>query len=683
MEGGATSATGLLLEQRYRVDSVIARGGMSTVYRGLDTRLDRPVAIKVMDPGFAADRSFVARFEREARAAARLHHPGVVAVHDQGVDRSPGGDHVFLVMELVSGGTLRDLLVQRGARLPVPLALSVLEPVLSALAAAHAAGLVHRDVKPENVLIGQGGVVKVADFGLVRAVASAGTTSDSTILGTVAYLSPEQVATGAADARSDVYAAGILLYELLTGQPPFTGDTAISVAYRHVNDDVPPPSELVPELPDALDDLVLRATRRDPALRPADAAAFLAELERVRGQLGVARVPVPVPAPDPDERTVRVAPVRVPPVDALAHLGAADRTVPTLPHRPPAPLTPPRPVGPVAPVGPQGTRAMSRHDLLANRPQPEPVGLPPEPPVDPYAAERRRSRRTFIVWISIVLVLAAVIGVAAWWMGTGRWTAVPQVAGMQQAQAEQAVKDADLTPQIRQQADNKVPAGQVMSSEPGTGQRALRGGQVTLVVSQGRPKVPQIAPGSSQDAAQQAITAAGLTPKVADQSNAFDPQIPKGALVRTDPPAGTTVDVGAAVTLVISKGPPPKPVPDVTGKTKDEAFQALQAAGFTPVDGEPEFNAGVDGGKVVRTDPAAGTLVTAQGGQVTVVVSNAVTVPNVTGADVQQARAALEKLGLKVQVQAFLPRSDGNVVAQSVSAGARVQPGSEVTLVTF
>ncbi|HEX3647009.1 MAG TPA: protein kinase, partial [Pseudonocardiaceae bacterium] len=294
MEAHGVAVLGAVLEGRYRVDTPLARGGMSSVYSGLDLRLDRPVAIKVMESRFAQDRSFIDRFELEARAAARLHHPNVVAVHDQGVD----GDHVYLVMELVSGGTLRDLLIERGP-LPVPLAIGVLDPVLAALSSAHRAGLVHRDVKPENILIGQGGIVKVADFGLVRAMATAGITSDSTILGTVAYLSPEQVETGAADARSDVYSAGIVCYEMLTGAPPFLGDTPISVAYRHVNDDVPPPSESVPGIPAALDDLVLRATRRDPALRPPDAAAFLDELVRTRSSLGLRRVPVPVPMPAP------------------------------------------------------------------------------------------------------------------------------------------------------------------------------------------------------------------------------------------------------------------------------------------------------------------------------------------------------------------------------------------------
>ncbi|HKN99617.1 MAG TPA: protein kinase, partial [Pseudonocardiaceae bacterium] len=371
MEAHGAAVLGAVLEGRYRVETPLARGGMSSVYSGLDLRLDRPVAIKVMESTFARDRSFIDRFELEARAAARLHHPNVVAVHDQGVD----GDHVYLVMELVSGGTLRDLLRERGA-LPVSLAISVLDPMLAALSSAHLAGLVHRDVKPENVLIGQGGIVKVADFGLVRAVATAGITSDSTILGTVAYLSPEQVETGAADARSDVYSAGVVCYEMLTGAPPYQGDTPISVAYRHVNDDVPPPSESVPGIPAALDDLVLRATRRDPALRPPDAAAFLDELVRTRNSLGLRRVPVPVPTPasppepEPEQSPEfrgrhraddRPAGESAAPADestdkvehdalATQHMSgpagdsAADSTVRTPPVRP-------------GPIGPQGTRA--------------------------------------------------------------------------------------------------------------------------------------------------------------------------------------------------------------------------------------------------------------------------------------------------------------------------------------
>ncbi|MGZ4522469.1 MAG: protein kinase domain-containing protein, partial [Mycobacteriaceae bacterium] len=279
---------GVLLDGRYRIDSIIAHGGMSTVYRGIDLRLDRPIAIKVMDPRFANDPAFLSRFELEARSVARLSHAGLVAVYDQGSDDG----HVFLVMDLIEGGTLRDLLRERGA-LSVPVAFSVLEPVLAALATAHRAGLVHRDVKPENILIAHDGAVKIADFGLVRALAEAGVTAGSMILGTAAYLSPEQVSAGSSDARSDVYSAGVLLYEMLTGAPPYSGDTALAVAYQHVNTDTTAPSRHVPNLPPELDDLVLRATRRDPGARFRDAGEMLAEVQELRRWLQV--VPVRVP----------------------------------------------------------------------------------------------------------------------------------------------------------------------------------------------------------------------------------------------------------------------------------------------------------------------------------------------------------------------------------------------------
>src|SRR6478735_840559 len=285
---GLTSGT--VLEGRYRVGALIARGGMSMVYRGVDLRLDRPVAIKVMSPQYVSDPAFLSRFEREARLAASLGHAGVVAVYDQGRD----GDLVFLVMELVDGGTLRDLLREQGS-LSVPVTMSIMEPLLAALGAAHAAGLVHRDVKPENVLISAQGAVKIADFGLVRAVSSQTMATGDVILGTVAYLSPEQVATGAADARSDVYAAGVMAYEMLTGHPPYNGDNPMSVAYQHVHSDVPRCSGNAPGTPEALDDLIVAATRRDPDARPRDASAFLAALIGVRSQLGLRRVPVPVP----------------------------------------------------------------------------------------------------------------------------------------------------------------------------------------------------------------------------------------------------------------------------------------------------------------------------------------------------------------------------------------------------
>ncbi|WP_228389531.1 protein kinase domain-containing protein, partial [Cumulibacter manganitolerans] len=303
---------GVLLDGRYRVERRLASGGMSQVYVGHDERLDRPVAIKVMNSDLATDPAFIARFTREARAAARILHPNIVTVYDQGADDRHGA--VYLVMELVRGGTLRDLL-RREHTLAAGEALAIIEPVLTGLAAAHAEGLVHRDIKPENILIDAKGRVLVADFGLARAVAESSHTTHSgragAVFGTIAYLSPEQVTRGYADARSDVYAVGTMLYEMLTGNPPYVGDNAVSVAYRHVNDDVPPPSEISPELPGQVDDLVIEATTRDPLKRPADAGQMLRLVRATRDELGL--------------RAVSVPPVAAPPVveDAAAEASGA------------------------------------------------------------------------------------------------------------------------------------------------------------------------------------------------------------------------------------------------------------------------------------------------------------------------------------------------------------------------
>ncbi|MFI2707587.1 protein kinase, partial [Nocardioides sp. CER28] len=280
---------GRTLDGRYRLTSRIARGGMAGVYEATDLRLDRTVAVKVMHSGIGGgsssghsdDGAYAARFVREARAAARLSHPHVVSVYDQGEDTgSP-----YLVMELVPGHTLRDTITTQSPMAPRR-ALALMEPVLSALAAAHRAGLVHRDVKPENVLISDDGTVKVADFGLARAVtADTQHTSTGVLIGTVSYIAPEIVTEGRADARADVYSAGVVLYELLTGRKPHEGETPIQVAYKHVHEDVPPPSRLVPSLPPYVDALVARATARDAGLRPADAGVMLRQVQRVASAL--------------------------------------------------------------------------------------------------------------------------------------------------------------------------------------------------------------------------------------------------------------------------------------------------------------------------------------------------------------------------------------------------------------
>jgi serine/threonine protein kinase, bacterial len=394
---------GTLLDGRYRVAAKIATGGTSTVYRGVDTRLDRPVALKVMDSRYAGDQQFLTRFQLEARTVARLKDPGLVAVYDQGLDAR----HPFLVMELVEGGTLRELLAERGPMPPHAVA-AVLRPVLGGLAAAHRAGLVHRDVKPENVLISDEGDVKIVDFGLVRAVAAAGITSTSVILGTAAYLSPEQVRDGNASPRSDVYAVGIVAYELLTGQTPFSGDSALSVAYQRLETDVPAPSTVIDGVPEQFDELVGRATARDPADRYADAQEMGAELEVIVDELALPEFRVPAPRNSAQHRS------------AALHRGRVDRPQTTEPQQPPAQRPPVH----------HPTRQLTRRP--ENRPADDHVRNDREHQDEyqvvsgqfagidmlEFALERQHARRMVLIWVAIVLSVTGMVAAAAWTIGS-------------------------------------------------------------------------------------------------------------------------------------------------------------------------------------------------------------------------------------------------------------------------
>ena len=369
---------GAVLDGRYRVGGIIATGGMSAVYRGLDIRLDRPVAIKVMESRYAVDQQFLTRFQREARAVARLKDPGLVAVYDQGVD----GHHPFLVMELVEGGTLRELLRERGPMPPHAVA-AVLRPVLGGLAVAHRSGLVHRDVKPENVLISDEGEVKIADFGLVRAVAETKITSDSVILGTAAYLSPEQVSSGDATPRSDVYGCGILIYELLTGGTPFGGDSPLAVAYARMDTDVRPPSNVIRGVPTQFDDLVRHATARNAAERFADAQEMAVELDAIADQLALPEFRVPAPR------------------NSAQHVSAE------LYSRPPAP--------PQRHPTRQLTRGPQDWDGTESPRTPgEFAGIE----LSEFHLARQRAKRMVWFWVAAVLIVAGVVAGAAWTLGS-------------------------------------------------------------------------------------------------------------------------------------------------------------------------------------------------------------------------------------------------------------------------
>ena len=636
---------GRLLDARYRLTGLLARGGMATVYRAVDERLDRPVAVKVMLRALADDPDFVARFTREARSAARLSAPEVVAVYDQGRDEQTGA--AYLVMEHVQGRDLRALLRDRGA-LPPGRALSLLEPVLRALAAAHRAGIVHRDVKPENVLLGDDGRVKVADFGLARAVETSELTSTTGLLiGTVAYLAPEQIERGGADARADVYAAGVVLWEALTGTPPYAAETPMQVAYRHVHEDVPPPSSVVGGIPPALDDLVVRATRRDPQLRPAHAGAFLEELRRVRAELPPSALDRP----------------------PLAQEGRRDTLV--------VPVPPP----PARPAG-QPTAMLPRGGSVAGSPvEPPtapPTALPPRGGSTAVVQPRpRRSRRGLVIAL-VVLLLALVGGGGGWYLAAGRYTDAPAVLAQTQALAEQHLRDEGLSARLLPaQYSETVPEGSVVDQDPDPGGRVRRSGTVALVLSRGpdRRTVPATLVGATREEATSALEGVGL--RVGDVTTEFS-SAQVGTVVRSDPAPGTALRPDADVDLVLSKGVEQLPVPDVRGQQAAAAQTALVRAGFATSVAQV-FSDTVPSGVVVDQTPSGGTA--GRGSTVALTVSkgpDVAQVPNLRGLSATAADAALAAVGLKGR--AFdLPDGAGQVVTQSPSAGSTVRRGSTVT----
>ncbi|MFD1813060.1 Stk1 family PASTA domain-containing Ser/Thr kinase [Rhodococcus gannanensis] len=666
MGAGDQRLIGELLERRYRVDAPIARGGMSTVYRGMDLRLDRPVAIKVMDPQFAQDPQFLSRFEFEARAVARLSHPGLVAVHDQGVD----GEHAFLVMELVAGGTLRELLRERGP-MPPHASTAVVRPVLDALAVAHRAGLVHRDVKPENILISDAGEVKIADFGLVRAVAASNVTSSSVILGTAAYLSPEQVTSGYADPRSDVYATGLMLFETLTGRTPFTGDTSLSIAYQRINTDVPAPSSMIPGVPAEFDQIVLQATARDPEERFAHAGEMSAALVAAARQLQLPdyRVPAPRRSAQHLSAAMQVAASTAPTEAAGTAAPTVSTAAPTTVVAHPA----------VAHAEPQPTKAVTqlthREDLPHN-PSDE-YAAHTRYDFPDFAADRRRSRRAMMTWLLVIALLAAVVGFGGWWLGSGRYTSVPSVEGMDRTAATAAVEAAGLSTEIRGEYSDTAPADALLGTDPDSGSRVPRDGSVALLVSLGKPAVPNLTRGADIATVEDDLRSRTFVP--VDGGEAFSATAPVGSVAALDPGPGTVLAVGSEVKVLRSKGSPPVELPDLRGKTADQARAELDALGITVSDTREVFDSEVDAGDVVGTDPKQGTTVGA-GSSVTLTVSTAVKLPSMLGRTVGSARDELERLGLDVEVRRVSKSDKSIVVAQNPGVSERIEPGGTVTL---
>jgi beta-lactam-binding protein with PASTA domain/serine/threonine protein kinase len=652
---------GRVLDGRYRVGPRIARGGMATVYEATDLRLDRVCALKIMHSGLGDDHDFASRFVREARAAARLSHPNVVGVYDQGDDDGT----LFLAMELVRGRTLRDLIRDEAPLTPAK-ALAVLDPVLSALAAAHQAGLIHRDVKPENVLLADDGRIKVADFGLARAISAETqhTATGGVLIGTVSYLSPELVVDGRADARSDVYAAGVMLYEMLTARKPHEGDSPIQIAYKHVHEDVPPPSDQLTTIPAYVDALVARATARDRELRPADARVLLHQVRRVRAALDHGVVDDPdltadltptVAVRDRDDADIDYVRDEAPTILTSAQVAQAGRTDTS--ERTGV-------IGSAAVAAPRGSGRTAAASSRTPRPVPRP----------------RRSRRGPALLV-LVLLLAVGAGVGGWWFGSGRYVSTPGVINLSAAEARAKIQAAGLHFEVGGRAYSEtVPAGSVVTTDPRGGDQVLRDGTVTAVLSRGpeRHEVPPLR-GMSVDQAQAALQDAGLS--YGESTARFSDRVAEGIVLAADPQPGTSLKRGAAVDLVVSKGPKPIKVPDFTGKDAGVATKAFEKRDLE-VTTSTENSDTVDKGDVISQTPRSGTLF--KGDTVELVVSKGpvlVEVPKVQGMGTEQAVKTLEDAGFDVEqqhTQYFVGLE--YVVRQSPGAGDKAPEGSTVTI---
>ena len=675
----------LLLDDRYRVEEPIARGGMATVHRGHDQRLDRVVALKIMHPHLAMDEDFRRRFGREARSAARLAHRNVVGVFDQGEDE----DRIYLAMELVEGETLRARIVERG-RLTVGESLEITAQVLEALVAAHAAGIVHRDIKPENILLDRQDTVKVADFGLARAIGANNSSTGAALLGTVAYISPEVVTRGEADERSDLYSLGVVLFEMLTGRQPFRGEQPVHIAFQHVHEDIPAPSTLVSGIPRQLDSLITWACARTVEQRPASAADLLRAVRELSATLPPAVLAarpekveqsdtsdVPRPTAALDEVAVRLTggprpflPRGVEEEDvedeSTDAVGTSDGEEDRTPGR--------SAEGPASDEEDETPRSVVMRSPRARRGRHLPLN------------GRRRSRpMALLAALSLVAaLLTGAWGGVDWYMfsGPGADRTVPLVTGtpLDDAEAELAASDLDVSTEER--FDDTVPAGHVISAEPSTGATLKRGDAVRLVVSKGVETFPVPAlEGTDLEDAREQVESLGL--ELVEDDPEYSETVPEGQVISQSAEADALPE-GGEVHVVVSQGRQPLSVPDQTGASAGSARSTLEAAGFR-VTSEEAHSASVPKGSVVSQSPASGSLY--RGDTVHLVTSlgpEMVKVPDVFRKPEDEARAALEKAGFTVEVVHDKGEPVfGQVYEQSAKAGDEIAKGSTITLKVF
>ena len=613
--------SGQLIAGRYLVKAFIASGGMASVYRAQDQVLEREVALKIIHPHLATDKSFVEKFRREAKMAASLSHPNLVNVFDQGTD----SQIIFLVMEFVPGINLRDALNDFGALTP-DRALEILEPLTSGLAAAHSAGILHRDLKPENVFLSDNGTVKLGDFGLAREISSH--TQTGSVVGTAAYLSPELVLRGQADARSDIYSLGVMAFEMLTGKQPYDGDQAVQIAYQHANSNIPAPSSLNPEVPELLDEIVLWATARNPSDRPTNAKELLPVISRAKSDI---------------KRGLTTT---------FEDIGLTRTITEEF----------------VAPAG--ATEVIG--ELQLDEPNQRSDGF-----VKLAKANRRSGR-----WAVILTLLAIVASAGSgWWFSTGPGgqAIIPELEGRSVEVAISALEPIGLQVSQQQEHSAQVPVGLVTRTEPIAGTRVTKQSEVIVFVSLGPKQVLVPEPlGLGLEEAKALLVSAGLTP---GSVNSFFTDTEAGQVFAFSQPTGTLLNEGSILDLQLSLGP----LPEVAGTDSTQATQKLEALGLT-VTSVSVFSDDVSSGQVVSLEAVLDPL--PEAAAVTLNVSKGpefVTMPNVVGETVAAAENALKALGLSVTVDTDQLRSRFGVVKvtrQNPAASSRVRVGSPVTIFT-
>ena len=623
--------SGELIDGRYQLISQIAQGGMASIYAAVDTRLDRKVAVKIMHSHLAQDEAFVNRFIREAKAAAALTHPNAVSVQDQGWNTN-GVPAVFIVMEMVEGNTLREYLDESG-KFGIAQTLQYLTAILGALAAAHKLGIIHRDIKPENILISHDGRIKIADFGLAHGalIGSTMTAESSVVLGSVSYLSPEQVQRGISDSRSDVYSTGILAYELLVGEKPFSGDSPIQIAYMHVNNRVPRVSQSRIDIPKELDDLIFAATSSNPDERPRDAGVFLATIQDITRTI------------DPKRNQMSL------------ELDIPLQKIAEKPSR-------------------------SRKKIKA---EPEKEITQEKPIRELTAGTKRRISKRVRKNRIIAVLLAVTLGIAGWYVliGPGSRIVVPSVVGGSVDEANAALTPLGLTLEVDENRfDEDIAAGKILDSDPAGGEKIDEGGVVKVVVSKGQERyvIPVLTGLTSEVAIKtlliQPLKSAGITEE-------FNSTIPKGLVISSNPSNGQKVKRDTPVTIVVSKGVEEVSLTTYVGQSGDQAQNELTDAGFN-VESTFAYSETIAAGAVISQTPA-GLVSAPKGSRITLVVSKGskfVFIPNVYSIEASKAMTTLKDLGLKVKVRSMGKKSVKNVTNVSPKVGAKVLRGTVVTI---